>query len=306
MRKLLVLSSMLLAIGSYAQDIKSIDDICDTTPTQECKNNPQDIKLLQQMLNSDKSINVKLDIDGKWGKETKQAVIKFQKTHHISPTEGYVGYKTKNALKKYAKYTNSSHKKIKKYTKQHNKKCYRCYAEFKQNVNLKKSYAVYTDKKLLAKAKRARKKLIVDVSEQRVRLYVNGKVALDAPCTTGARHKFEPNTKIYRDKHTPLGTYRIKEKIADKRSTIFGDIYKNGRRIYHGDRRKYRGSWKGVKFVGASLKHWMRLTSGGIGLHASKYVKRYPGTNGCIRLPYNVAHTLFAKVDKGTVVKVVR
>jgi lipoprotein-anchoring transpeptidase ErfK/SrfK len=50
----------------------------------------------------------------------------------------------------------------------------------------------------------------------------------------------------------------------------------------------------------------MRLTSGGIGLHASKYVKRYPGTNGCIRLPYNVAHTLFAKVDKGTVVKVVR
>jgi len=143
------------------------------------------------------------------------------------------------------------------------------------------------------------------VSEQRVRLVVNGKVALDAPCTTGAKRKFEPNTKIYRDKHTPLGTYKIREKIADKRSTIFGDIYKNGKRIYHGDRRKYKGSWEGVKFVGASLKHWMRLTSNGIGLHASKYVKRYPGTNGCIRLPDHVAHTLFAK-DKGTVVRVVR
>jgi lipoprotein-anchoring transpeptidase ErfK/SrfK len=291
MKKVLVFASVVMALNTQAQDITSIADICDTTLTQECKNNPQDVKLLQQVLNSDKKINVKLDVDGKWGHKTKQAVIKFQKTHHISPIKGYVGYKTKSALKKYAKHT---------------KKYYRRYADFKHNVNLKKSYAVYTDKKLLAKAKKASKKLIVDISDQRVRLYVNGKVAIDAPCTTGARHKLEPNTKIYRDKHTPFGTYRIKEKIANKRSTIFGDIYKNGKRIYHGDRRKYRGSWKGVKFVGVSLKHWMRLTSGGIGLHASKYVKRYPGTNGCIRLPYNVAHTLFAKVDKGTVVKVVR
>jgi lipoprotein-anchoring transpeptidase ErfK/SrfK len=300
MKKIFILASMALTLNAQAQNITKISDICDTTPTQECKNDTKDIKLLQQMLNQDKSIHTKLDIDGKWGKKTKQAVIKFQKQHHISPVEGYVGSKTKKALLRYTKHSS------KKYTKKYKQVCYSCYREFKQNVNLKKSYAVYTDKKLLAKAKRARKKLIVDVSEQRVRLFVNGKVALDAPCTTGAKHKFEPNTKIYRDKHTPVGTYKIKEKIADKRSTIFGDIYKNGRRVYHGDRRKYRGSWKSARFVGASLKHWMRLTSGGIGLHASKYVKRYPGTNGCIRLPYNVAHTLFAKVDKGTVVKVVR
>jgi lipoprotein-anchoring transpeptidase ErfK/SrfK len=303
MKKVLILISVVMTLNVQAKDITSIADICDTTTTQECKNNLQDIKLLQQMLNSDKKINVKLDVDGKWGHKTKQAVIKFQKTHHIFPIKGYVGYKTKRALKKYVKHFKKYNH---KYVKKHSKKHYRRYADFKHNVNLKKSYAVYTDKRLLAKAKKASKKLIVDISDQRVRLYVNGKVAIDAPCTTGARHKFEPNTKIYRDKHTPFGTYRIKEKIANKYSTIFGDIYKNGKRIYHGDRRKYRGSWKGVKFVGAPLKHWMRLTSSGIGLHASKYVKRYPGTNGCIRLPYNVAHTLFAKVDKGTVVKVVR
>jgi len=295
----------ILAISGavYAGGITHIKDICDTTQTQECPNNPQDIRLLQQILNSDKSIHVHLKVDGKWGKHTKDAVVKFQKVHHVSPTEGYVGYKTKRVLKKYAKLSKDTKT---YYAKRLKPKCYNCYADFKKNVNLKRSYAVYTDKKLLAKARRARKKLIVDVSEQRVRLVVNGKVALDAPCTTGARHKFEPNTKIYRDKHTPLGTYHIREKITNKRSTIFGDIYRNGRRVYHGDRRKYRGSWKGVRFVGASLKHWMRLTSSGIGLHASKYVKRYPGTNGCIRLPYHVAHTLFAKVDKGTVVKVVR
>jgi len=256
MKKVLILISVVTTLNVQAKDITSIADICDTTTTQECKNNLQDIKLLQQMLNSDKKINVKLDVDGKWGHKTKQAVIKFQKTHHIFPIKGYVGYKTKRALKKYVKHFKKYNH---KYVKKHSKKHYRRYADFKHNVNLKKSYAVYTDKRLLAKAKKASKKLIVDISDQRVRLYVNGKVAIDAPCTTGARHKFEPNTKIYRDKHTPFGTYRIKEKIANKYSTIFGDIYKNGKRIYHGDRRKYRGSWKGVKFVGAPLKHWMRL-----------------------------------------------
>jgi len=285
----------------YAQDIVKIQDICDTTPTQECKNDTSDIKLLQQVLNRYKKLQVKLEVDGKWGKKTKQAVVKFQKMYHINPQEGYVGRKTKRALSKYMPKLKLTHG-IKKLES----KNYTCYADFKKKINLKKSYAVYKNHQLLSNARQANKKLIVDVSEQRVKLVVNGKIALDAPCTTGAKYKFEPNTKIYRDKHTPLGTYRIKEKIANKRSSIFGDIYKNGKCIYHGDRRKYKGSWENVKFVGASLKHWMRLTSSGIGLHASKYIKRYPGTNGCIRLPYNVAHTLFAKLDKGTVVKVVR
>ena len=73
--------------------------------------------------------------------------------------------------------------------------------------------------------------------------------------------------------------------------------------VYKGDRRKYKG--KGAKYVGASLKNWMRLTSGGIGLHASKYVKRYPGSNGCIRLPYKVSKTIFKNVRKGTTVSIV-
>ncbi|MFT7879550.1 MAG: L,D-transpeptidase family protein [Sulfurimonas sp.] len=49
----------------------------------------------------------------------------------------------------------------------------------------------------------------------------------------------------------------------------------------------------------------MRLTSSGIGLHASKYIKRYPGTNGCIRLPYRVSKTIFKSVRPGTQVSVV-
>ena len=179
------------------------------------------------------------------------------------------------------------------------------YEAFRRAVSLRKSFAVYKDSKLLSKAKRAKTVLKVDVSEQRVKLLVNGKIALSAPCTTGAKHKFEPNTRTYRDKHTPYGTFKIMEKIATKRSTIFVDIYRHGKRIYHGDRRKYRGSWKGVKVVGAPLYNWMRLTSGGIGLHASNHVKRYPGSNGCIRLPKNVSNLLFSKLKRGSVVQVV-
>ena len=179
------------------------------------------------------------------------------------------------------------------------------YEAFRRAVNLRKSFAVYKDSKLLSKAKRAKTILKVDVSEQRVKLLVDGKVALSAPCTTGAKHKFEPNTKTYRDKHTPYGTFKIMEKIATKRSTIFVDIYRHGKRIYHGDRRKYRGSFRGVKVVGAPLYNWMRLTSGGIGLHASSHVKRHPGSNGCIRLPKNVSNMLFSKLRRGSIVKVV-
>jgi len=180
---------------------------------------------------------------------------------------------------------------------------YTSYSEFKKNTNLKKSFSVYKDKALLARATGKNTKLKIDISEQRVRLYVDGKVALCSPCTTGAKRKLEPNTGIIRDQSTPKGTFKITEKISDKRSTIFGKMYHGKKLVYKGDRRKYKG--KKAKYVGASLKNWMRLTSGGIGLHASKYVKRYACSNGCIRLPLAVSETIFKNVRKGTTVSIV-
>jgi len=176
------------------------------------------------------------------------------------------------------------------------------FEEFRKYVNLRKSYRVFKDYSLLKKANGKNTLVKISVKDQRVNLLVNGKVALCAPCTTGSKHKLEPNTKTYRDKRTPYGTFKIMEKIAVKRSTIFGEIYRNGKVVYKGDRRKYKGP-KGT-FVGHPLKNWMRLTSGGIGLHASKYVKRYPGSNGCVRLPKDVSKIIFSKVSRGTKVVV--
>ena len=179
------------------------------------------------------------------------------------------------------------------------------YVKFKKETNLRKSFKVFKDKRLLEDSTFKNTRVTVDISQQRVRLYVANVVALDAPCTTGAKRKFEPNTKIYRDKRTPKGVFPIMGKIRDKRSSIFGKYYtKSGRCVYKGDKRKYRGSKSGLRYEGAALKNWMRLTGGGIGLHASKYVKRHPGTNGCVRLPYNVSKTIFKHVYKGTKVTV--
>jgi len=179
------------------------------------------------------------------------------------------------------------------------------YKKFKETTNLRKSFTVFKDERLLKDSNAKNTRVTVDISEQRVRLYVANVVALDAPCTTGAKRKFEPNTKIYRDKRTPKGVFPIMGKIRDKRSSIFGKYYcKDGTCVYKGDRRKFKGSKSGLRYEGASLKNWMRLTGGGIGLHASKYVKRHPGTNGCIRLPSKVSKTIFKHVYKGTKVTV--
>ena len=321
--------SALLASSLFAKvDFKNFGNICDSSKI--CKNRGVEIKVVQFLLK--KRFDPTVEVNGEWNLKTKNAIISFQKKNGI-PATGIVDLKTKIALNilLYGKSDkvaqDSLHKTenlvqapkkssatlAKKSTQAKSvkiavkKKKYidlSSYSKFKQSVNLRKSFAVYKNPKLLHIAKRAKTHLKVDVSQQRIKLVVNGKIALDAPCTTGAKRKLEPNTRTIRDKRTPLGTFRIMEKIATKRSTIFGDIYRHGRLVYHGDRRKYRGSWRGAKFIGHPLKNWMRLTSGGIGMHASKYVKRYPASNGCIRLPKSVANTLFASIRKGTLVRI--
>jgi peptidoglycan hydrolase-like protein with peptidoglycan-binding domain len=284
------------------KSINSWKNICETTATDVCPNRTGDVQSLQSFLNH--TLGTKLRVDGKWGNGTKQAIIRFQKRNNIKPANGYVGPKTRRIMQQVAqKKPAKSHSKAKlKRTASHPIKTY---ADFRKYTNYPKTYKVFKNYKLLGKANGKNTKVKVDVSEQRMRLYVGNQVALDSPCTTGSRRKLEPNTKIIRDKSTPKGTFKITEKIAQKRSTIFGDIYIKGKKVYHGDKRKYKGSWKNARFVGAALHDWMRLTSSGIGMHGSKYVKRYPGSNGCIRLPFTVARTVFRKVKPGTQVRIV-
>lgn len=324
-RKIL-LATLLFASTTQAQNYFSTHgDMCEGTDVYTCPNNINSVRNLQIALNRDSNMSANLRADGEWGEMTKKAVIAFQEKYNLSHTDGWVGKESKEKLDQISLnqtfpedivITNIASKATKKKdikvaSKDRTDKSvnnsvicnsYNSYEAFKKSTNLRRSFKIFQDKKLLSRANSRNTKIKVNISEQRVKLYVDGKVALCSPCTTGAKRKFEPNTKIYRDKHTPAGSYKITEKIADKRSSIFGKFYKGNKVVYKGDRRKYRGTGR---YEGASLKNWMRLTSSGIGLHASQYIKRDPGTNGCIRLPYKVSKTIFKNVKAGTVVSIV-
>jgi len=162
---------------------------------------------------------------------------------------------------------------------------------FKAREDYKKTYDVYQNEDLLADKATKASKLVVNKETQRVQLYLGEEVAIDTPCTTGKAGK-----------RTPSGTFKVTSKIKDKRSNIFGRCYSGGKVVYGGDRRIYSGSCP--KFVGSSLPYWMRLTDDGIGLHGSSGIKRYPGSNGCIRLPHSIASTIYYRTNKGTTVVV--
>ena len=303
--------------GMHTFSFSRHGDICEEAEGQECPNEYETVRNFQIVMNFDRNMSVELDMDGLWGKNTMAAATKMQKIYHMVQVDGWIGKGSKRLLDKLAqgllfpkvpeKYRQVTSGKIA--TRSRNigaSKRVRTgsYAAFKRRKGYPKSFAVYRNDKLLKKASRSRTKIVIDKSDQRIKFYVGSEVAIDSPCTTGARRKLEPNTRRIYNKSTPSGNFRITEKIADKRSTIFGKLYRNGKMVWRGDRRKYHGPK--AKYVGASLKHWMRLTSSGIGIHGSKYVKRYPATNGCIRVPYNVVNKIFKHAKKGTPVKIVQ
>lgn len=176
------------------------------------------------------------------------------------------------------------------------------YRDFTSKKDYPKTYAIYEDKALLKSSNGKNSKVIVDTKTQRLRLLVSGKTALDTPTTTGSSKKRDRNTGRTKNKSTPKGKFKITEKRRDKRSTIFGKLYRNNKVVYRGDKRKYKGKYD--RYEGASLRNWLRLTDGGIGIHASRGIKRYPASNGCIRVPVKVAPKLFAKVSRGTPVEI--
>jgi lipoprotein-anchoring transpeptidase ErfK/SrfK len=188
----------------------------------------------------------------------------------------------------------------------------RSYRKFMRKNNYPYTFDIYENPKLLAKANPANTKVLVDISDQRVKLMVGDQVALDAPASTGSNTKKDRNTGEITDKSTPTGTFPIKEKIVDKQSGIYGRIYdKKGKLLYAGDKRKYYEKHKDnpekltdLDYKGTSMPYWMRLTNDGVGLHSSQHVGRAPSSNGCIRLPEKAVKKIFERVAVGTMVKI--
>lgn len=101
---------------------------------------------------------------------------------------------------------------------------------------------------------------------------------------------------------TPTGSFTVLEKKAQKSSNTYGVIVNSAGNVIDWDAKAGRESIPaGGRFVGAPMPYWMRLTNGGIGMHAGPIPQPgLPASHGCIRLPQEMAAKLFEVVDLGT------
>ena len=106
---------------------------------------------------------------------------------------------------------------------------------------------------------------------------------------------------------TPVGSFRVTEKLVDKNSNRYGKIVNElGQTIDH-DASPGDPVPAGGRYVGAPMPYWMRLTGYGIGMHGGNIPQPgQPASHGCIRLPKPLAPKLYHAVVVGTPVTIER
>ncbi|MGJ8655074.1 MAG: L,D-transpeptidase [Akkermansiaceae bacterium] len=164
---------------------------------------------------------------------------------------------------------------------------------FKASPSYPKTYNVYKNTSLLSKTNSSNSKIVIKKGLQRALLMNGAQVAMDYPVSTGKSSY-----------PTPSGSFRITEKIVDKRSNLYGKIVNaSGSTVKSGaDSRKDKVP-EGGKFIGAAMPNWMRLTGDGVGMHQGR-VPRYAASHGCIRTPSSVVRIVYGKVRVGTSVTI--
>lgn len=158
-----------------------------------------------------------------------------------------------------------------------------------------KGHHVEINNRALSSLNSSNAKIEISLGQQRARIYN----------TSGGMKQLVIETQISSGKSghtTPTGSFRIKEKLEHKRSTLYGRwVNSSGQTVQSsGDSRKRPSG--GSTFVGAEMPNWLRIT-GGIGMHIG-YVPNGPASHGCIRVPAAVQPLIFSKVGVGTPVTI--
>jgi hypothetical protein len=104
---------------------------------------------------------------------------------------------------------------------------------------------------------------------------------------------------------TPAGNFRILEKDKIHRSSRYG-VFLNaeGNVVDHDVDIKLDPVPRGLRFEGADMNNFMRLTHTGVGMHAG-YLPGYPASHSCIRMPKHMSEHFFNAVSVGTPVTIV-
>jgi len=131
--------------------------------------------------------------------------------------------------------------------------------------------------------------VIISLSKQRAYLMVGEQIYIDSPISSGKKGR-----------ETPTGSYHVLEKDPDHHSSIYGDfVDKSGRTVRSGVSTQIDSAPSGTHYVGASMRWFCRLTSGGVGMHVG-ILPGYPASHGCVRLPADIAPLIYQKVKIGT------
>ncbi|GAT33797.1 lipoprotein-anchoring transpeptidase ErfK/SrfK [Terrimicrobium sacchariphilum] len=148
--------------------------------------------------------------------------------------------------------------------------------------------------RVLEKSTPANSTIVISLGKQRAYFLVDGETAIDSPISSGKRAGM-----------TPKGTYKISEKDADHRSSVYGDFVsqRTGKTVRAGVSTKIDSAPSGTVYRGAPMRWFMRLTNDGVGMHTG-ILPGYPASHGCIRLPEEIAKLFYSKVVLGTQVTV--
>lgn len=139
-------------------------------------------------------------------------------------------------------------------------------------------------------------RIIIDTDRQQASFYDGDELVGWSTVATGvASHR------------TPTGEFEVMEKVADKRSNLYGRIYDSAGNLVKRNAKQGRDAVPpGGRFVGARMPHFLRMTYDGVGMHAGPIPRPgNPASHGCIRMPAQVADAIFDHADLGTRVTVV-
>jgi lipoprotein-anchoring transpeptidase ErfK/SrfK len=135
----------------------------------------------------------------------------------------------------------------------------------------------------------------INLREQRAYFYKSGHLVGISQLSTGREGL-----------NTPSGQFRITQKDIDHVSNKYGDyVDAAGNVIVPNVGLGQDPKPAGTRFKGAPMPYFMRITSGGVGMHAG-YLPGYPASHGCIRMPEFMAEKFFHSVSSGTPVTITK
>ena len=133
----------------------------------------------------------------------------------------------------------------------------------------------------------------ISIGEQRAYFYRSGQLVGISQLSTGQEGR-----------DTPAGKFKIIQKNKDHVSNLYGDyVDLAGNVVKANVGIKEDPKPPGTRFKGSPMPYFMRITPGGVGMHAG-YLPGYAASHGCIRMPEYMAEAFFSNVTVGTPVTI--